>query len=84
LTTLLTDFKTQYVGLIARYNESAKAALAHGGQPDVNLLLQQRDDLVQMTRAAMALRLSSESVSRIEGACKITRNTSNCTAKFTL
>jgi len=66
LTTLLTDFKAQYVGLIARYNESAKAALAHGGQPDVNLLLQQRDDLVRMTRAAMALRISSESVSRID------------------
>ncbi len=66
LVTLLANFKGQYLSLIDRYNESAKAALAHGGQPDLNLFLQQRDDLVQTTRAAIALRLSPESASRID------------------
>jgi hypothetical protein len=66
LVTLLADFKGQYLTLIERYNESAKAALAHGVQPNLNLFLQQRDDLVQSTRAAIALRLSPESVSRID------------------
>jgi hypothetical protein len=66
LVTLLADFKSQYLSLIDRYNESAKAALAHGVEPDLKLFLQQRDDLVQTTKAAMALRLSHETVTRID------------------
>jgi hypothetical protein len=66
LTALLAEFKSQYLSLIERYNDSAKVALAHGGQPDVKLFLQQRDDLVQMTKAAIALRLSPASSSRID------------------
>ena len=57
LTTILADFKSQYNSLIERYNESARAALANGSHPDLKLFLQQRDDLVQMTKAAVALRL---------------------------
>lgn len=66
LVTVLADFKGQYLSLIERYNESARAALANGGQPDLKLFLQQRDDLVQTTRAAIALRLLPESVSRLD------------------
>jgi len=65
LITILAEFKSQYNSLIERYNESAKAALAKGGQPDMKLFLQQRDDLVQTTRAAITLRLP-ESASRVD------------------
>lgn len=67
LITILAEFKSQYNSLIERYNESAKAALANGIQPDQKLLLQQRDDLVQMTKSAIGLSLSPESVVRIDG-----------------
>ena len=66
LVNLLADFKAQYLGLIEHYNESAKAALAHGGHPDLNLFLQQRDDLVQATRAVISLRLSPEGATQID------------------
>jgi len=61
LITLLADFKGQYLSLIDRYNESVKA-----GHGDLKLFLQQRDDLVQTTKAAIALRLSPESASRLD------------------
>ncbi len=70
LVTLLADFKGQYLNLIERYNESAKAALAHHSQPDLKLFLQQRDDLVQTTKAAIALRLSREGTARIDARVK--------------
>lgn len=60
LITILAEFKSQYNSLIERYNQSAK-----GGQPDMKLFLQQRDDLVQTARAAITLRLP-ESASRID------------------
>jgi hypothetical protein len=66
LSTLLTEFKSQYLSLIERYNESARAALANSSQPDLKLFLQQRDDLVQTTKTAIGLRLLPESVSRID------------------
>lgn len=64
LNTILTEFKGQYLALIARYNESAKAAL-QGGQPDRELFLQQRDDLVSSTRAAIAQQLTPQAATRI-------------------
>ncbi len=70
LFTLLAEFKSQYLAMIERYNESAKAALAHGGQPDLKLFLQQRDELVQSTKAAIALRLSREGTARIDARVK--------------
>lgn len=65
LNTILTEFKGQYLALIARYNESAKAALLQGGQPDRKLFLQQRDDLVLSTRAAIAQQLTPHAATRI-------------------
>src|SRR5271170_1678306 len=50
LLSVLEDFKSKYLSLIASYNESAKAALLHGGQADQKSFLQQRDDLVASTR----------------------------------
>lgn len=66
LLSVLEDFKTQYLGLIARYNESAKAALLNGGQADQKSFLQQRDDLVSSTRDAIAQRLTQDGTSRID------------------
>ena len=66
LLTILTEFKSQYLSLIARYNESAKAALLNGSQPDEKLFLQQRDDLVSSTRAAIAQRLTVQGASAID------------------
>jgi hypothetical protein len=51
LNTILTEFKGQYLALIARYNESAKVL---GSQADITLFRQQRDELVSSTRAAIA------------------------------
>jgi hypothetical protein len=65
LIAILADFKGQYTNLIQRYNESARAALANGVKPDQKLFLQQRDDLVQMTKVAIASRLT-EGASRID------------------
>jgi len=73
LTILLADFKGQYLNLIERYNESAKAALAHGGQPDPKLFLQQSDDLVQATKAAIALRLP-QCASRVDAQVQEQKN----------
>jgi hypothetical protein len=66
LLSVLTEFKSQYLGLIGRYNESAKAALRHGGQADEKSFLQQRDDLVSSTRDAIAQRLTHDGAARIE------------------
>ncbi len=63
--TILTEFKSQYLSMIARYNESARATLAQGGIPDQKLFLQQRDGLVSATRAAITQRLSPEGAARI-------------------
>lgn len=66
LQPILAEFKSRYVSLVNHFNESAKAALARGTQPDQTLFLQQRDDLIQATQAAISLRLSPESTSRID------------------
>ena len=63
LTAILTEFKSQYLSMIARYNESAKA---HGNRADQKLFLQQLDDLVSSTRAAIAQRLTLEGAASID------------------
>ena len=62
LTAILTEFKSQYLSMIARYNESAKAA---GSRADQKLFLQQLDDLVSTTRTAIAQRLTLEGAASI-------------------
>ena len=52
--------------MITQYNEKAKAALLNGGQADDKLFLQQRDDLVSNTRAAIIRQLAPESAARID------------------
>jgi hypothetical protein len=66
LLAILADFKSRYLALIARYNESAKAALLQGSRADQKLFLRQRDDLVASTRAAIAQRLTPEGAARID------------------
>lgn len=66
LLPILTDFKTQYLNMIALYNEAARATLAQGGIPDQKLFLQQRDDLVSATRAAITQRLTPEGAASID------------------
>src|SRR5229473_805495 len=48
--TTVAAFKSQYLSLVSRYNQSAEAALAAGVRPDEKTFIQQRDDLVQSTR----------------------------------
>lgn len=65
LQGILVDFKSRYVELINRYNESAKA---QGIQADQTLFLQQRDDLVQITRTTINLRLPPDAATRVNAA----------------
>lgn len=66
LVTILAEFKSQYLALIDRYNQSATAALAKGLQPDQKTFLQQRDDLVQSTRDAIKRTLTTDAVTRFD------------------
>ncbi len=66
LVTILADFKSQYLALIDRFNQSATAALAQGMQPDQKTFLQQRDDLVQSTRDAIKRALTADGVARFD------------------
>lgn len=66
LVSALTEFKTQYLSLIASYNASAKAALLNGGQANLQSFLQQRDGLVSSTRAAIGLRLTEDGAARVD------------------
>jgi hypothetical protein len=71
LQSILTDFKTQYTSLISRYNEAQEAAWARGvvspeqQQSDLKLFLQQRDDLVATTRAAISKQLSADGANHV-------------------
>lgn len=64
---VLSDFKTQYRNLVARYNEYATEMLKEGTQPDDRLFLQQRDDLVQITRDSLGRVLSVSGRASFDG-----------------
>jgi len=66
LINVLTEFKTQYLDLIAKYNESAKTALLQGGQLDQVVFQEQRDALVANARAAISSRLTPQGANRID------------------
>jgi len=66
LLHVLTDFKSQYLDLIARYNEAAKNALLHGGQADQAAFQIQREALVANARAAINVRLTQRGASNID------------------
>lgn len=48
---ILSDFKTRYQAAVARYNASAKAALADNKMPDIGPFLSERDNIVLSTKA---------------------------------
>jgi len=50
---VLSDFKTRYKNLVARYNEYATETLKQNAEPDNRIFLQQQEDLVQSTRDAL-------------------------------
>jgi hypothetical protein len=54
LLPILTEFKSQYLNLIRRFNEAAQK-----GVQDAKLFQAQSDELVQSTRAAIARQLSA-------------------------
>ena len=62
LLPILTDFKTQYLNLIARFNEAAQK-----GVQDAKLFQAQSDELAQSTRAAIARQLSAVGAANVEG-----------------
>lgn len=64
----VNDFRSQYVALIEQYNTTAKTTAANGNRQDLTSFLQQRDDLVDATRAALGLRLSAQSVASVNAA----------------
>ena len=61
---VLATFRAQYADLITRYNEAVASANAAGIAPDLATFLQQRDSLVQFTRAALASALSNAGMDR--------------------
>lgn len=62
---ILSDFRSKYDALVAEYNESAKGANARNESTDIHVLLQKLDDLVQSTRAAIGVRLSSQGAAKL-------------------
>ena len=62
LLPILTDFKIQYLNLIARFNDAAQK-----GVQNTKLFQAQTDDLVQSTRATIARQLSAVGAANIEG-----------------
>ena len=64
LLTILADFRSQYEALIQQHNEQAQA----GKHPDINLLLQQRDSLVEATRVNIRTILLPNNADKIENA----------------
>jgi hypothetical protein len=63
--SVLSDFRVKYDALVAEYNDSAKAALAHNEAANVQVLLNKLDALVQSTRAAINVRLTSEGAAQL-------------------
>jgi len=57
---ILFDFKTRYQAAIAKYNASAKAALANNKTQDIGAFLSERDDIVLSTKAAMEIALGQK------------------------
>lgn len=66
LLVILANFRGQYEALIQQHNDLAQA----GKHPDINLLLQRRDELVNSAKADIQATLSSDSVTRIENLVK--------------
>lgn len=65
LIGVLADFRAKYDSLVADYNESAKAALAHNETTDIHALLKKLDDLVQSTRDTISVRLSAQGATKL-------------------
>jgi hypothetical protein len=65
LISILSDFRVKYDALVSEYNDSAKAAAARNEMADVQTLLKKLDDLVQSTRDAIGVRLSSEGAAKL-------------------
>ena len=62
LLLVLADFRGRYEALIQRHNDLARA----GKHPDLSLLLQQLDDLVESTKTAIKTTLSPHNSTEIE------------------
>jgi hypothetical protein len=65
LVIVLSDFKAKYDALVAEYNDSARAALAHNESTDVHVLLNKLDALVQSTRDTISVRLTSRGAAQV-------------------
>jgi hypothetical protein len=63
--SVLSDFRAKYDALVAEYNESARAALSHNETTDVHVLLNKLDALVQSTRDAINVRLTSSGAAQL-------------------
>ena len=83
LTAALETFKLQYTDLIARYNESAAAAIKAGAKPDINTLLFQRDGLVQSTRDSLKSLLTPTGLSRLDALVQAEKRSMKVPAKET-
>jgi hypothetical protein len=59
--SILSDFKVKYDALVADYNASAKADTT----TDVHTLLKKIDDLVQLTRDTISVRLSPQGAAKL-------------------
>jgi hypothetical protein len=62
---ILSDFRTKYDALVTEYNDGARAAAARNETADVHALLRKIDDLVQSTRDAIGVRLSSKGAEKL-------------------
>jgi len=65
LISILSDFRAKYDALVNEYNDSAKAAAARDETTDVHTLLKKLDGLVQSTRDAISVRLSSRGAAKL-------------------
>ncbi len=71
LDLILSDFKRDYLDLIAKHNKQQRDQLAHGVLTvDDAKFLQQRDDLVSSTRVAIQQKLSLDGAVAVDGHVK--------------
>jgi hypothetical protein len=65
LVSVLVAFRARYDALVAEYNDTARAALAHNEITDVHILLNKLDALVQSTRDTISVRLTSQGAAQL-------------------
>jgi hypothetical protein len=66
LTLILKEFRTKHDALAAQFNQAAEVTLARNQVPDTTGFLRQLDELVQLTRDTLKLRLPPQAMTQFD------------------